>query len=292
MRGTVWLTADRCDGTLTKVTRGKVAVRDLRRKRTIIAPRRQELPRQSEALMEVTGTRVLVTALLLALALAPAAQAKPRYLRFEVSVQGQQTVTWSATESASAARPPRAVSQTISFESPRPARLSLRRFRRTDPRTGKKRDFTYFGADLVSTDWTFTRTFEKSAPPNCPPPEEPIVAQASDCGTQGPFETPITVGWRGTAKPGNRRGGTVELRGILAAKGRGSATPSYRTCEYEATHSADLLHSIGRLSQRRLTSRRPGAIRVKVSEREKLPASESGSQTTTLDATVTLRRVQ
>ena len=35
VRGTAWLTADRCDGTLTKVTRGKVAVRDLRRKRTI-----------------------------------------------------------------------------------------------------------------------------------------------------------------------------------------------------------------------------------------------------------------
>ncbi|HEY1277417.1 MAG TPA: hypothetical protein VGF25_21090, partial [Thermoleophilaceae bacterium] len=34
-RGTIWLTADRCDGTLTKVTRGKVAVRDFRRKKTI-----------------------------------------------------------------------------------------------------------------------------------------------------------------------------------------------------------------------------------------------------------------
>ena len=33
--GTVWITADRCDGTLTHVKRGKVAVRDLRRKRTI-----------------------------------------------------------------------------------------------------------------------------------------------------------------------------------------------------------------------------------------------------------------
>ena len=35
VRGTVWITADRCDGTLTQVKRGKVAVRDLRRKRTI-----------------------------------------------------------------------------------------------------------------------------------------------------------------------------------------------------------------------------------------------------------------
>jgi hypothetical protein len=35
-RGTVWLTADRCDGTLTRVKRGRVAVRDLRRKRTVV----------------------------------------------------------------------------------------------------------------------------------------------------------------------------------------------------------------------------------------------------------------
>ena len=36
VRGTVWVTSDRCDGTLTKVKRGKVAVRDFRRKRTIV----------------------------------------------------------------------------------------------------------------------------------------------------------------------------------------------------------------------------------------------------------------
>ena len=35
VRGTIWTTTDRCDGTLTKVTRGRVAVRDIRRKRTI-----------------------------------------------------------------------------------------------------------------------------------------------------------------------------------------------------------------------------------------------------------------
>jgi hypothetical protein len=35
VRGTIWITADRCDGTLTTVRRGKVAVRDFRRKRTI-----------------------------------------------------------------------------------------------------------------------------------------------------------------------------------------------------------------------------------------------------------------
>jgi hypothetical protein len=36
VRGTIWITADRCDGTLTTVKRGKVAVRDFRRKRTIL----------------------------------------------------------------------------------------------------------------------------------------------------------------------------------------------------------------------------------------------------------------
>ena len=35
VRGTVWITADRCDGTLTRVIRGRVAVRDFRRRRTI-----------------------------------------------------------------------------------------------------------------------------------------------------------------------------------------------------------------------------------------------------------------
>ena len=36
VRGTTWTTADRCDGTLTKVTRGRVAVRDFRRKKTVL----------------------------------------------------------------------------------------------------------------------------------------------------------------------------------------------------------------------------------------------------------------
>jgi len=36
VRGTKWTIADRCDGTLTTVARGKVAVRDFRRKKTII----------------------------------------------------------------------------------------------------------------------------------------------------------------------------------------------------------------------------------------------------------------
>ena len=36
MRGTKWTITDRCDGTLTQVARGKVAVRDFRRKKTIV----------------------------------------------------------------------------------------------------------------------------------------------------------------------------------------------------------------------------------------------------------------
>jgi hypothetical protein len=36
VRGTIWDVTDRCDGTLTKVRRGKVVVRDFRRKRNIV----------------------------------------------------------------------------------------------------------------------------------------------------------------------------------------------------------------------------------------------------------------
>jgi hypothetical protein len=35
VRGTIWLVEDRCDGTLTKVSRGTVSVRDIRRKKTV-----------------------------------------------------------------------------------------------------------------------------------------------------------------------------------------------------------------------------------------------------------------
>ena len=35
VRGTIWDTIDRCDGTLTKVTRGTVVVRDFRKRRNI-----------------------------------------------------------------------------------------------------------------------------------------------------------------------------------------------------------------------------------------------------------------
>ena len=35
VRGTIWLVQDRCDGTLTKVRRGTVSVRDFKRKRSV-----------------------------------------------------------------------------------------------------------------------------------------------------------------------------------------------------------------------------------------------------------------
>jgi ferric-dicitrate binding protein FerR (iron transport regulator) len=35
VRGTIWLTQDRCDGTLVTVKRGVVSVRDFKRKKTV-----------------------------------------------------------------------------------------------------------------------------------------------------------------------------------------------------------------------------------------------------------------
>ena len=39
VRGTIWTTTDRCDGTLTRVTRGSVTVRDFRRRKDIVVRR-------------------------------------------------------------------------------------------------------------------------------------------------------------------------------------------------------------------------------------------------------------
>ena len=36
VRGTIWLTEERCDGTLTRVTRGSVTVRDTTARRTVV----------------------------------------------------------------------------------------------------------------------------------------------------------------------------------------------------------------------------------------------------------------
>jgi len=233
--------------------------------------------------MRVRLASLLAVTSLLALAAAPPALAKPRNLRFQVlSVKGQQTANWTGTRESGCGTIHRSGSQTISFESLRPARLSLRGFPRIDPRTRKRRrGFDYFGWGIVPANWTFTRTFQESAPPSCPPSEEPVAAQASDCGTKGPYARPVTVGWRG---------GFVEFRGVMDPN---RPKPNYRTCEYEAYHQHELIDSKGRLSKRRLTSRSRRPIRVRVSARLKEPAVEGeGSQTTVLEATVTLKRLR
>jgi hypothetical protein len=218
-----------------------------------------------------------VSLLALLLALAPPAQAKRRYLRLEVvSVKGQQTASWSDTQTSGCGNVSRTGSQTISFESTRPARLRLLRIPRFT-RTGKKRGVTYIGENFIHTNWTLSRTFQRGAPPSCPP--EPYFAQASDCGTRGPFAVPVDVGWRD---------GAVTFRGVTDRY-----PPAYKTCEYDGFHVWDLIDSKGRLSQRRLTSRRRRTIRVKVSAHLNEPGAESeGSQTTSLVATVTLRRIR
>ena len=224
---------------------------------------------------------LVVAGAFVALALAPAAQAKSRFLRFEVvSVKGQQTANWTGTRGSGCGTIHRSGSQTISFESARPARLRLRGFPRRNPRTGKRRrGFDYFGGVAVPASWTYTRTFQQSTPPGCPPDEEPVAAQASDCGTKGPHPAFFTVGWRG---------GFVEFRGGLD---NDVPRPVYKNCEYEGVHENTLIDSKGRLSKRRLTSRSRRPIRVNVSGRMKDPAVEGeGSQTTVLEATVTLRR--
>jgi hypothetical protein len=228
---------------------------------------------------------LLAAASLLAAILAAPADAKRHYLRFRIlSVQGQQTATWSDTQMfGDCGTISRTGSQTISFDSTEPARLSLLRIPRYT-RAGERRGVTYSGVNFIQTDWTFARSFQESPPPACPPPASADAAQASDCGTQGPFAVPIDVGWRA---------GAVELRAVLDHGAPGQRSPHYSSCAYDGFHEFDLIDSKGRLSQRRLTSRPWRRLRVKVSGHTDEPTAESeGSQTTTLEATVTLRRVR
>jgi hypothetical protein len=221
---------------------------------------------------------LLLAAALAALALAAPAQAKRHYLRFQVlSVKGEQTATWKDTQASGCGSVSRSGSQTISFESTRPARLRLLRIPRFT-RTGKKRGVTYIGENFIHTNWTLSRTFQQSPPPACPP-EPAYAAQASDCGTRGPFAVPVDVGWRD---------GAVTFRGVTDRY-----PPAYKTCQYDGFHVWDLINSKGRLSQRKLTRRGRPTLHVKVSARLNEPGAESeGSQTTSLTATVTLRRVR
>jgi hypothetical protein len=160
----------------------------------------------------------------------------------------------------------------------RPAIAALRgQLPCTDPRTGRRLGFTYFGNATAPTSWTFSRGFQEMTPPSCPPAE----AVATDCGTQGPFPVPVNIGWRA---------GFLEFRGLLNR--RFHRSPNFESCEYEAYHELSLLDSRGRLAQRRL-ARGPRTMRVELSRRLNERAAEGdGSQTTTFAATVTLRRLR
>ena len=60
MRGTKWTVTDRCDGTLTKVARGRVAVRDFRLQKTITLTRGESYLAQAEPDPPVLGKTVNV----------------------------------------------------------------------------------------------------------------------------------------------------------------------------------------------------------------------------------------
>jgi hypothetical protein len=212
-----------------------------------------------------TKAATLLLAALAALALGAPAQAKR--LRVEVlSVKGQQTVSWHDTRGGCGTIS-RSGSQTIAFKSVRRARLSLLRIPRSH-------GFTYYGTNFVRSQWTLSRTFAQSAPPSCP---EPLAAQAGDCGARGPYAVPVDVTYRD---------GALELRAVTDR-----IPPPYKSCEYDGLHEFDLIDSKGRLRERRLASRRRGTIRVRVTGRLVEPVTESeGSQVTTLEATVRLRR--
>ena len=60
VRGTKWTVTDRCDGTLTKVSRGRVAVRDFRLQRTITLTRGESYLAQAEPDPPVLGKTVNV----------------------------------------------------------------------------------------------------------------------------------------------------------------------------------------------------------------------------------------
>jgi hypothetical protein len=226
-------------------------------------------------------TRLLLVALGVALASAPAAQAKSHPLRFKiVSVTGKQTVNWhDSVAYGDCGTITRSGSQTIAFKSTKPRKLKLLPLPRYT-KSGKRRGTTYVGSSFTHGKWTFTRSFQQSPPPaGClvdPAPAD----QTSDCGTRGPFKVPIAIGWRD---------GKVELGGRTDPNG--SQAPRFKHCDYDGFHEVDLLDAKGRLSQRKLTHRK--TLKVKVSEKANEPTGDAeGSQTTSLKATVTLKRVR
>jgi hypothetical protein len=222
--------------------------------------------------------KLLILGVISALALAPAAQAKKHYLRFKiVSVTGAQTVTWHDTVGfGDCGNITRSGTQTIAFKSTKPAKLKLLRLKLS------KHKVTYNGVNFIRANWTFTRNYQESPPPACPPePALAHLAQSPDCGTQGPFAVPIDIGWRD---------GKVNLRGVLDPMRE--QHPVYKTCRYDGFHNEDLVLSDGKLSQKRLTRRSHKAFKVKVAEKANEPTPEAeGSSTVSLKATVTLKRI-
>jgi hypothetical protein len=99
-----------------------------------------------------------------------------------------------------------------------------------------------FGAAHVTTDWTFTRAFTRSATPNtCPAsPEEAGAAQPPDCATQGPFSVPVAVSYRSRSS----KTGELELYGVVA-NAPGQRGPDYLTCHCDALHELDILDGGG-----------------------------------------------
>jgi hypothetical protein len=230
-----------------------------------------------------SSAKLLIVASLVGLAVAPPAQAKKHYLRFKVtSVKGEQTVTWhDSLAYGDCGQVTRSGSQTIAFTSTKPAKLKLLRIPRYT-KSGKRRGFTYVGFNFIRSNWIFTRSFQPSPPPPGCPVDPAPAGQASDCGTQGPFAVGIDIGWRD---------GAVNLRGVTDPTSPQS--PQYKHCDYDGFHEVDLLDSKGRLSQKRLTRRSHRPIRLKVSDKRVEPTGDAeGSQTTSLKATVTLKRVR
>ena len=220
------------------------------------------------------GTRLIAALAIAASALVLAAPAEAKKLRFRViSLEGQQTATWNDRLQSGCGQVSRSGTQTISFESTRKGKLSLQRIPRYT-RAGKRNGFTYYGTDFVRSNWTLDRTFSQGPQPACPVE----AAQNPDCGRRGPFPVPVNISWRD---------GAIELRAVT-----NEIRAGYGSCEYAGFHEADLIDSKGRLSQRKLTHRR-GRLRVKIAGRLNEPAAESeGSQTTTLSATLTLKRMR
>ena len=225
--------------------------------------------------------KLTIVVLGLALALAPAAAAKPHALRFKITaVKGQQVTDWHDSVSlGECGSIMRTGSQTIAFQSSKAAGLKLLPLPRFT-KSGKRRGFTYVGFGFPLTKWTYTRSFQQSpAPPGCPPEHGGAAPPPPDCGTQGPFTLPVTVGWRD---------GKLELEG--RTNPQGPQAPRYRNCPYEASHSTELLRALGRLSQRRLTRSR--TLKVTVKAKETLSIDNGGSQTSSLQATVALKRTR